>query len=600
MSMLDAEAIDRARQAMRQGNHQGAVQILFQTVQQTHLQARDYDEFLRNLANALVQSGRVRAAATVWLYLQDSRQMAQLVANEPRDLARAAQLEGNHAAAAQYYRNARWPAHAAIEYEEARQFPAARVLWEEVTADPRLREDPYTAALVSFNLGRVLAQLNDPSGAHRCRVRAMRLLEEAADALEARGLRERAFDCFQVLLTLGAETGSFENLAEGYLNCIRILKEDHLKYYALQYYEDFIARAERASEHHAVATILHEASDYARGLGLKFHPTLRVREAEAWRRAAEHTLASGGSVELAENALLAAVGAYSAVGLHGRAVSVFATLASLPGSDEKRAKRYKVLAERYAQAQDEPSQAGPLPEYLRQPVAYPDIWNDDVIEWEEQGDTVETCGEILLDRSLPDFVRRKAMIARLHPLMAASPNDPQTRALIATSLGDVQLYSVLAPLEHLYDKSDGYVRVAVLQAAGKLFFKRTFGLIIRAAGDRQGQSDPNVRRATIEAINKLHFPHAFDPLSRLHRDADDPQVSQSALGSIGRIQLLEAVEYLIGVLLHGTQDEKRQAAELLARHDMPETSLALQNAMAHESVEVAREIQNILRRRGGR
>ena len=50
-------------------------------------------------------------------------------------------------------------------------------LWEEVAADPRLREDPYTAALVSFNLGRVLAQLGDAAGAHRCRVRAMRLLE---------------------------------------------------------------------------------------------------------------------------------------------------------------------------------------------------------------------------------------------------------------------------------------------------------------------------------------------------------------------------------------------------------------------------------------
>ena len=124
--------------------------------------------------------------------------------------------------------------------------PQARLLWEEVQADPRLREDPYNAALVSFNLGRVLTELRDAPGAQRGRVRAMRLLEEAADLFEARGLRERAFDCFQVLLTLGAETGSFENLAEGYLNCIRILREDHLKYYALQYYEDFIVRAERA------------------------------------------------------------------------------------------------------------------------------------------------------------------------------------------------------------------------------------------------------------------------------------------------------------------------------------------------------------------
>ena len=109
-------------------------------------------------------------------------------------------------------------------------------------------------------------------------------------------------DCFQVLLTLGIETGSFENLAEGYLNCIRILREDHLKYYALQYYEDFIGKAEAAGEHHAVATILHEVADYARSLGMAFHSALRVREAQAWQRTADNVLAAGGAAEFAENA----------------------------------------------------------------------------------------------------------------------------------------------------------------------------------------------------------------------------------------------------------------------------------------------------------
>ncbi|MFO0652773.1 MAG: hypothetical protein U0326_41535 [Polyangiales bacterium] len=593
-TVLNDEHIARARQSLRAGQPDRAEQILFAQAQQTHLAARDYDEILRTLADALTQLGKLRAAGTVLLYLREPARMAQLVTSEPRDLARAAQLDRKHALAAQHYRAARWPAHAAIQFEEAEQYPAARALWEEVAADPRLREDPYTGALVSFNLGRVLEKLRDPVGAHRCRVRATRLLEEAADMLEARGMRERAFDCFQVLLTLGAETGSFENLAEGYLNCIRILREDHLKYYALQYYEDFISRAERAGEHHAVATILHEASDYARGVGLNFHAALRVREAEAWRRAAQHTLAGGGSVQLAENALLAAVGAYSAVGLHAQAVSVFRALAELPGAEEKRSKRYKALAEQYSTAQDEPARAPPLPDYLRQPVAYPDIWNDDVIEWEEHGDPVETCGEILLDTTLPDFVRRKALLARLVALMAREPNHPTTLAQLAEALGQVQLYAVLSPLEHLFERGRGEVRVACLRAARQLFFKRTFTVIMKGVQDAQ---DAAVVSAAVDAIGALHFPHAFDPLSRLHREADNPRVRQAALGSIGRISSREAVEYLVGTLIHGTQEERQQARDLLIRNDAQEAAQVLQNALVSERAEVAQQIQDILRRR---
>ncbi len=593
-TVLNDEAIARARQSLRAGQPDRAEQILFTSAQQTHLAARDYDEILRTLADALTQLGKLRAAGTVLLYLREPGRMAQLVTSEPRDLARAAQLDRKHAIAAQHYRTARWPAHAAIQFEEAEQYPAARALWEEVAADPRLREDPYTAALVSFNLGRVLEKLRDSAGAHRCRVRATRLLEEAADMLEARGMRERAFDCFQVLLTLGAETGSFENLAEGYLNCIRILREDHLKYYALQYYEDFISRAERAGEHHAVATILHEASDYARGVGLNFHAALRVREAEAWRRAAQHTLAGGGSVQLAENALLAAVGAYSAVGLHAQAVTVFRALAELPGSEEKRSKRYKALADQYSSAQDEPTRAPPLPDYLRQPVAYPDIWNDDVIEWEEHGDPVETCGEILLDTTLPDFVRRKALLARLVALMAREPNHPTTLVQLAEALGQVQLYAVLSPLEHLFERGRGEVRVGCLRAARQLFFKRTFAVIMKGVHDGQ---DAAVVSAAVDAIGALHFPHAFDPLSRLHREADNSRVRQAALGSIGRISSREAVEYLVGTLIHGTQEERQQARDLLIRNDAQEAAQVLQNALVSERPEVAQQIQDILRRR---
>ena len=231
MTMWHDDAIAKARQHLRQGQGGAAIGLLMHSANESaHLPPREYDELLKLLADALQVEGRFRAAASVWLYLRDARRMAALVPQEPRDLARAAWLDRQYQAAAQQYRAARWPAHAAIAFERAaeearqlrrddiaqQQLRAAQALWEEVTSDPRLREDPYTAALVSFNLGRVHAALGADDVAHRCRVRATRLLEEAADMLEARGLRERAFDkgapdtlviTFDCRITFGVQYG---------------------------------------------------------------------------------------------------------------------------------------------------------------------------------------------------------------------------------------------------------------------------------------------------------------------------------------------------------------------------------------------------------
>ena len=106
-----------------------------------------------------------------------------------------------------------------------------------------------------------------------------------------------------------------------------------------------------------------------------------------------------------------------------------------------------------------------------------------------------------------------------------------------------------------------------------------------------------VRMAVIEAIQILHFPHAFDPLSRLHRDQSDVQIRAAALNSIGRIPSLEAVEYLIGTLRQGSVEERQIAADLLSRHDAMEATSALQAAAAQETGEMQQILHNVLRRR---
>jgi tetratricopeptide (TPR) repeat protein len=596
--MLTEESLTRARQLLNAGNPVEAARQLVGVAEQAHLVDRDYDDAMFLLAQSFVQANMARAAATVFLYLGRGDDVLRLGNKvEMTDTARALLCgpKPNLREAAKAFRTANWPAHAAITYERAEDFLAARALWDEVAGDSRLRTDPYVGALVSFNLGRVLHRLGDDAAAHRCRVKALRLLEEAADVLETRGLRDRAFDCFQVLLTLGIETGSFENLAEGYVNCVRILREDHLKHYAIHYYEDFIKKAQDAGEFHAAATMLHEASDYARSVGLNFHNVLRLREAQAWEKAARGILDTGGAGELAENAFLAAIGAYSSAGMHANAVATFKTLASI-GLEEARTKRYAKLADRYGDARNESGVLPRLPDYLQQPVKYPDIWNDDVIEWETSGDSIETCGQILLDNDLPSFVRRKALVARLQPLTHTSPSHPLALAGLGEKLGGVGVYQVLAPLEQLYEHTAPQVRAAVLRAAQGLFFKRTFVVINKGVVD----ADPTVRANARDAVARMHFPHAFDPLSRLHRDSVDPEVRRAALGSIGKVQTIEAIEYMIGVLSHGSPEDRRVAFELLVRTDFQDTAKTLLQAIERETGELQQVLQNIRVRRGDR
>ena len=122
---------------------------------------------------------------------------------------------------------------------------------------------PYETALVHFNWAEALRRLGDRAAARRAWARTQELLEELADEFERRGQRERAFDCYGMLLRLGRDSGSFENVAEGYLNAIRLLAGDDQKFYVLQYYEDFLAYAVQSREWQAAATLAREAADIA-------------------------------------------------------------------------------------------------------------------------------------------------------------------------------------------------------------------------------------------------------------------------------------------------------------------------------------------------
>jgi len=346
--------------------------------------------------------------------------------------------------------------------------------------------DAYNGALIQFNLSRCAKKCKDPRQTREAMVAAVRLLEEAADHFESIGQRERAFDCFQVLVQIGRESGQFEDVLEGFVNCIRILREDHLKYFALQYFEDALAAAKEKGELSAAATIAREASDYARALGMSAagaHYT--VVQAELWRDVARQHIARGAPAEIAENAILAAILAFGEMGQFTRVGKLYEELGGMDLEPTRKA-HYVRAAARYQGVRDEPLDAAPLPSHLRQDNSFPEVWHVDLIEWEQRGSAAEACADVLTDKRWPDVVRRKAMLARLtafavenHP-EDASPATVAARARLAGQLAQLQLYNVLSPLEALFARPEKQVKVAVLEAMKTLFFKRSF-VTVRAA-----------------------------------------------------------------------------------------------------------------------
>ncbi len=594
MAAIDKrEAYRKAAQALEGGRPAQALAHLWSLVDRSHLIDEELASYLRMLSKAYVMLDRRRAAATIDLFLGDVDAAFRLSEGEPTDQARCAVAADRPVHAARYFEQAGWLGHAAIRLETAGDDRAARVLWERLADDGRLRDDLYTQGLVRFNLGRACERLGDRAAARRATVQSMHLLEAAADGFETRGQRERAFDCYQVLLTLG-RAGAFENLAEGYLNCIRILKEDNLKYYVLQYYEDFQELALEAGELHAAATLFREAAEFARRHNLPYERHYRWRAAETHSAAASETLRDGGSLELAENAFAAAIDAYNSLGAHSKVCEIYSTLAELPLADKRRA-RYERLRSRLAEEPDEAGQTVAFPDYLRMGTAYPEIWRLDVIEWEQGGDAAETMAEVLQDPKWPDFTRRRALLCRLHQLGSGEAvPSPETLEGLAVHLGRVEIYASLAPLEHMVTHGEPRVRAAVLRAVRQLFFKRSFVLVIRGLGD----DDPEVRKQALAAVSALHFGHAFDPLARIYRESADPAVRRAALDSIGKIPTIEASEMLIDVLRHGDGAERDLARQLLARGDYPELGSLLRRAAAHETGAAREAMEQILQLRG--
>ncbi len=603
MMEANAQIFERAVEHLRRGRPVEGERLLRQLLAHTHVLDREYDEWLRAIAEAYRMMGRQREYGHVLTYLHrfgDAR-AAFLASGASVDAARCRELEARRtdggAAAPLFTEAGRGFAEAGQHVQAALSFAAAgadgdaRKSWEQVLADPRLRGRAYELALGHFNVGLAARKAGDAETGNRHLVQAQRLLEEVADEFEARGERERAYDCYAILLQLGKDSGSFENLAEGYINCIRIFKEDSLKYYVLQYYEDFLRIALEREEFHAAASLFREAADYARRVGLIYDRGYLKRAGETWWRAAEKNERDSGPVELTENAYLAAIDSFNSLGdfTHVRETYQRLTVLGLP---EKKKQRYSKVAARYASVAAENVDAASFPEYLRQQHAYPPIWELDLIEWELDGDHAAVCASIVGDLRYADMIRRRALNVLLTHLEARpGEEDPHLLAQVAQGLGELQAYPALRPLERLYGHPHPLVRRGVMKALRHLYFKRTFALIARGLRD----DARDVRDAALEAVAALHFPHAFDPLTRIYREHEDLRVKTTALESLGAIASLEAGEFLVEVLRYEVDPLRDVARRLLAKFDNPDIFPILRKHLELESGTARALLEQILR-----
>lgn len=577
------ELREEARAAYNRGDAARAKAALWQALQHTIAREEDYVVLTTDMRDLLLAMNDPRGALTLDWYAGTERTQKPLLPRVPPiDRARTLlawadrssdreRAKAVYAKAADEYEAAGLVAQAAIARERGEDFFRARALWSRLSQIlGSTTTDLYAAGLARFNLARTSLRTGDAGAAREAVVASVHLLEEAADRYETIGQRERAFDCYQVLIAIGRESGEFEHVLEGYVNVNRILREDHLRYYALQSYEEAMSAAERQGEMSAAATLAREMAVYARKEGLPSVASFAMlAQARLWQAVAEASQRRGVPPQIAENGLLAAVIACGETGQYKKVGELYGLLSTLPLEEARRA-HYARAKDRYDEAQNLPIDAAPLPPHLRHEVGFPEVWHVDLVEWEQQGSAAQAAGDIILDPAQwSDVTRRRAMLARLSALALESldPNEPPRRVpsasvvALADQLALVELYTILSPLERLFGHAEPSVRVAVVKALSRFLYKRTF-ITLRAA---LSDGDGTVVHEAAKALEELRFPHAFDPLARIYRESQNRDVRASALRALAKIDTFEAAEMLLGVLQHDSESDRAAAVDALRR-----------------------------------
>jgi hypothetical protein len=266
-------------------------------------------------------------------------------------------------------------------------------------------------------------------------------------------------------------------------------------------------------------------------------------------------------------------------------------LLSALGLPDRKKQRYAKIGARYASSEGRGQDPPAFPDYLRHPHAYPEIWYQDLVEGELDGEIIPICTQVIGDRGYPDVVRRRALNILLDAATPGGSEDSARLARLAEALGGLQIYVVLRPLERLFERTpDAAVQEGAMRALSYLFFKRSFNLL----GKGLASPEETVRQAAIKSLSRLHFKHAFDPLARIFRESTDDQVRSRALESLGQIPSLEAGDFLVEVLRHEPEPLRLLAKRLLIKFENRDLFAILVQQVQLESGQMREDLRDIL------
>lgn len=532
----------------------------------THVDETDYSDWARELAGLYRRIGRGLSAARIHEYLLDIESAQELYASHgtPRDEGRVLYFGGRLSAACERYRAGSLFAHAARAAEELGKLDVASGLYEQLHRSHEATGHPYLSGLAALNAGR-LAMNGDRGRGVALLAIATRLLEQEADAREQAGDRAGAMRCYQCLVEIGRVEGSYENLAEGYLNCIRLLKGKADRFFTMQYYNDFICASDELGELHSVADLYREAGEYARRVGFIYANHFLEEAGSAWLRVADEGLGAGAPAELLENALLAAIGCFNRIQSDQRVAEVYHRLSELPLL-ATRQERYAALAEELAPQQGaKPDPQTALPDYFRRRLRLPPVWHLDLLEAEAGRDIHDAIGRLVGDhKNVWEVQRRKAMLLALqYDDHLASGGDPESvPPPMIEALGELGHPAAVRPLEAIYERGDETVRALVIEKAVNLKRQEAISLVERGLEDGRER----VVEAVISGIRRMTFPQALDGLVRLHNSHEQGVVKEACLRSIAAIGTDEACEFLLDVIRSSSGAAALRARNLLERH----------------------------------
>ena len=557
---------DKLQEAGLHGRTATAIPVWRELLNQMYVDETDYSDWCRELAEIYLLNNRTLAAARIYEYLLSIDQAVQHYqqAGEPRDVGRVYALGRQHTDATENYQEARLYALAARSAENGGSSTRAIQLYEQLARAHGVAGQDYLASLALLNVGRLQIESGHEKRARPALASATALLDKAADERERKGNREGAFRCYLSLIKIGMLEKSYENIAQGFLNCIRILKAKSDRFFTMQYYYGLIRLSESLEEHHSVAELFREAGEYARRIGFIYADYFLLEAGNAWQNIAKLGIENHNPTELVENALLAAAGCFNRIQDDHRVAECYQLLSELP-LPEKKIDRFSRLADEIREdAWEQGKHDVPMafPAYFRREITIPEIWRQDLILAESGNSIPDAIGRLVGDhKNVWEVQRRKALLIALqyddHIQANGDPYAPP-HALIfrICELGHA---AAVSPLSAIFQLADPSTQSVILSKAPNLKKKEVFELIEMGLAS----TDEHVIENAVKALHGMSFPQALDPLVQIFNASSIKEARSACLSSIARIGTDEACEFLLDIMRSNRDNFSKTVQSLL-------------------------------------